>query len=426
MSLSPYILGIVTLCGIMPAWSQVLPFDELLIRAEQTNQDVAAVRQRVDEANGLLRQAGVRPAPTFNASGTTGRVLGTVGEEQFSAGFSKTLETGDKRSKRIEIAEAQVAAAKAEYEERIRQLRFELRLRYADFAGESSRVAVLSQLIDSLQQSLDLTRARAERGDAAPLDANLIAVELSRTQAQLASARGRLGVAQTELTRVAGLVAGTEPVIDPSFVPPRTRPDRGALVSRALLERPDLRTLQFQQQQGEAEQRLAEADGHANITVSAAYGYVKSRMDDQFGVNSRGVPVQIRDRDDVLSVGVSIPLFSKNRNQGNIEVSVAKTRTASLRKESLERSIPREIEAAIRRLEAAQNVREILGGSAKTQGEANLEVIRQAYQLGQMRLLDVLNEQRRLLDTKLAHADATTETLRSWAELERTVGGKLQ
>jgi cobalt-zinc-cadmium efflux system outer membrane protein len=184
--------------------------------------------------------------------------------------------------------------------------------------------------------------------------------------------------------------------------------------------------MQLQQQQREAERRLAEAEGHANVTVSAAYGYVKSRMDDQFGVNSRGVPVQIRDRDDVLSVGVSIPLFSKNRNQGNIESSVAKARAASLRKDSLERSIPREIEAAIRRLEAAQNVVEILGGSATTQAEANLEVIRQAYQLGQMRLLDVLNEQRRLLDTKLAHADATSETLRSWAELERTVGGKLQ
>ncbi len=426
MSLSPYLLGIVTLCGMMPAASQILTFDELLVRAEQNNPDVAAVRQRVDEANGLLRQAGIRPAPTFNASGTTGRVLGTVGEEQFSAGFSKTLETGDKRSRRIEVAEAQVILARAEYDERVRQLRFELRLRYAEFVGESSRVAVLTQLIQSLQQSLDLTRARAERGDAATLDANLIAVELSRTQAQLASAAGRLGVAQTELTRVAGLAAGAEPTIDPSFLPSRMSLDRAELVSRALLQRPDLKTLQLQQQQGEAEQRLAEAEGHANITVSAAYGYVKSRMDDQFGVNSRGVPVQIRDRDDVMSVGLSIPLFAKNRNQGNIEASVARTRAASLRKDSLERSIPREIEAATRRLEAAQNVVELLAGSATTQAEANLEVIRQAYQLGQMRLLDVLNEQRRLLDTKLAYADAASETLRSWAELERTVGGKLQ
>ncbi len=136
--------------------------------------------------------------------------------------------------------------------------------------------------------------------------------------------------------------------------------------------------------------------------------------------------VQIRDRDDVFSVGISVPLFSKDRNQGNMEASVAKARAAGLRKDFLEKSIPLEVDAALRRLRAVRNAMEILGGMATTQGEANLEVIRQAYQLGQLRLLDVLNEHRRLLDTKLARADATSETLRSWAELERVVGGKLQ
>lgn len=425
MSLSPYILGIVTACGMSPSWSQILTFDELLAKAEENNQEIAAVRQRVEEANGFQRQAGIRPAPTLNASGTTGRVLGTIGEEQFSAGFSKTLETGDKRSRRIEVAEKQVALASAEYDERVRQLRFELRLRYADFAGESARVAVLTQLIQTLQQSLDLTRARAERGDAATLDTNMIAVELSRAEALLAGARGRLDVAQMELNRLAGFAAGTAQTTDPSFIPSPAL-DREALISRALSDRPDLVTMRLQQQQGEAEQRLAEAEGHANITVSAAYGYVKSRMDDQFALNGRGMLVPIRDRDDVFSVGVSVPLFSKDRNQGNIEASVAKARAAGLRKDFLEKSIPVEVDAALRRLIAARNALEILGGTATTQGEANLEVMRQAYQLGQLRLLDVLNEQRRLLDTKLSRADATSETLRSWAELERVVGGKLQ
>ncbi len=426
MSLSPKLLGVVALCGTLPVWSQTLTVRELVAKAEQANQDVAAVRQRVEEERGLLRQAGIRPAPTIDASGATGRVLGTVGEEQFSAGLSKTLETGGKRSLRIEVAELKVAQATAEYEERVRQLRFDLRLRYAEFAGESARLTVLARLIETLQQSLQLTRARVERGDAAALEANLILVDLSRTEAQRASIAGRLEAARTELRRLAGFTAGEEIAVDAAFLPPSRPPLLEELVSRALLERPDLKTMRLQERQGDAERRLAEAEGRANITVSASYSYVKSRVDDTFGLDGRGAPVPIRDRDDILSVGVSIPLFSKNRNQGNIEASVARTRGASLRKEFLEKSVPLEIEGALRRLTGAQNVLDVLSGTATTQAEANLEVIRQAYQLGQLRVLDVLNEQRRLLDTQLARADAASEALRSWAELERAVGGELQ
>jgi cobalt-zinc-cadmium efflux system outer membrane protein len=46
--------------------------------------------------------------------------------------------------------------------------------------------------------------------------------------------------------------------------------------------------------------------------------------------------------------------------------------------------------------------------------------------LGQLRLLDVLNEQRRLLDLQLAKVDAEVEVLRSLTELEKAVGGELQ
>jgi len=50
-------------------------------------------------------------------------------------------------------------------------------------------------------------------------------------------------------------------------------------------------------------------------------------------------------------------------------------------------------------------------------------VIREAYKLGQLRLLDVLNEQRRLVDTQMAYIDAQADAARTWAELQRAAGG---
>jgi len=53
---------------------------ELLTMAIQENRELLAVKQRAEEARGMLRQAGVRPALTLEASGVTGRPLGTKGE----------------------------------------------------------------------------------------------------------------------------------------------------------------------------------------------------------------------------------------------------------------------------------------------------------------------------------------------------------
>jgi cobalt-zinc-cadmium efflux system outer membrane protein len=59
------------------------------------------------------------------------------------------------------------------------------------------------------------------------------------------------------------------------------------------------------------------------------------------------------------------------------------------------------------------------------QSDANLSVIREAYKLGQLRLLDVINEQRRLIDTQMQFIDAQADVARTWAELERASGGNL-
>ena len=61
-----------------------------------------------------------------------------------------------------------------------------------------------------------------------------------------------------------------------------------------------------------------------------------------------------------------------------------------------------------------------------SQSERNLAVARQAYPLGPLRILDVLHEQRRLIETHLAYLDAQSELFQSFAELERSVGGSIQ
>ena len=81
--------------------------------------------------------------------------------------------------------------------------------------------------------------------------------------------------------------------------------------------------------------------------------------------------------------------------------------------------------SAYQRWRTASDSLQVLKSGVMDPSSANLSVIRQAYKLGQLRLLDVLNEQRRLVDTQLAYIDAQADVARSWAEVERAVGGNL-
>ena len=69
------------LCESLRAQPATVTAEQLLEEALSSNRGIAAIRQRIVEAKGLLRQAGVRPAPTLDASGASGQPLRTQGEE---------------------------------------------------------------------------------------------------------------------------------------------------------------------------------------------------------------------------------------------------------------------------------------------------------------------------------------------------------
>ena len=58
--------------------------EQFIQRAFDQNREILAAQQRVAESRGLLRQAGVRPAPTIESNAASGRPLGTKGEEEFA------------------------------------------------------------------------------------------------------------------------------------------------------------------------------------------------------------------------------------------------------------------------------------------------------------------------------------------------------
>ena len=390
------------------------------------SQELAALQTRSLEAKGLLRQAGAKPPLTFDGGVASGRPLGTVGEEEYFAGLGRTLERGGKRSRRVELAEVRVAQVDSEYRERLRQLSYEIKVRYVDALSDSRRLQILDVMLASNQRSLDVTRARVEKGDAAQLDQSLIEVEVGRVEADRASVLGRLEAALTDLRRLASLAAPLPPTLNSAFSLGPLDTDLESLKRTANELRPDLTMARLVERFGEAEMRLVDAEGRPDVSVTARYYKRSGQFDNQYGTTSGGTRTLLRDQDDILAISVSVPILTKRRNLGNMEAAQARVLGARQRSRFLENAIPLEVESAWRSWVSTRKSASILENSVLPQAQKNLEIVQHAYQLGQLRILDVLNEQRRLQDTRLAALENLSVAAKSFASLERAVGGEIQ
>lgn len=405
--------------------SAVLSVADLVEMAMQRNREFLASGQRVAETQGLLRQAGVRPAPAVEVEETSTRPFGSRGEQVFSAAFFHTIETFGKRDKRMAVARKSSEAAEAGVADRRRLLALDVKARYARAVRERQKLQTIQRLSSTNREYYDLTNARVQRGDAAALEGQLLLTELSRVDAQQVVLTGSADRALLELRMVVGLPL-TEPLPLAAAMPPATtRNSLADLQAQALRDRADLRALQRLEEQALAEQALAGAEGKPDITASARYARTESNFD-QLGFDGTGQLVPVRDRDNVLSVGLSFLLFAPKRNQGAVLAAQARTSAARLHREHLEAVVRLEVEAAFRRWESARSAVDILSRGVIGPSERNVAVLRQAYDLGQIRILDVLNEQRRLIETQLAFVDAQSELFEAFAELEASVGGSIQ
>jgi cobalt-zinc-cadmium efflux system outer membrane protein len=409
------------LLGAQQTSSTLSTVDDLVRAGIANNKDLAAVRERIAEAKGLTRQAGVRPAPVLGLDGATGKPLGTIGEEQYGAEYSQPVETFGKRSKRIRFAEFSIGIAEADLQQRSTQLAYEIMAAYAEVSAERHKLKLLSDLIGLNQDTLRLTEARAKEGEVAPLEASLLKVEISRAEVSRRSAQGRLTSAELELRRLTGLDQTAR--IPDSDIPAPAPMDPDTLKRDALVNRADLKTARLEEEQEAAGINLAKAEAKPDVTLSAGYTRQDNQFDGLFGFNNSGALSPLRDRDDVLKFGVSIPLRTSRSGAGNVQAATARTAGARLRREYLERNIPLEVEAAYQRWRTASESLQMLQSGVLDPSTSNLSVIREAYKLGQLRLLDVLNEQRRLVDTQLAYIDAQADAARTRAEVERAAGG---
>jgi len=397
---------------------QGLSATELVTRALASNQELAAARLDIERARARVQQAGLRPNPTLDFEQQRG-VFNSPGERVTTVGISVPLEMGGKRARRLTLAQAELEVAQAEVAERERRLAAEVRAAYVEAMAAQRELSITEGLNRLDTQTVRVVEARVTEGDAAPLEANLLRVEVDRLRARRALVEGRLQAALLKLKALAGIAPSDvlqirEELAQPLLREPPTAVE--AAVEIALRTRPDLRLARLLEEAAQAGLKLAQAQARPDIIVSARYGTSQNSFDD--------TPIGfLTDRDKLFSVGVSIPLPLFNRNQGAVAEAATTITQAQRRREFIEAVVRSEVSSALARYQAAQTSLATFEQGVIVRSNENIRAIRAAYDVGAFRVTDLIAEQRRLLDSQREYTEALTERYRALADLQAALGG---
>lgn len=390
--------------------------DQAVAYALDHNAELLAARSEVEAARAMVRQAGLRPNPSVEFERK--EQLGGNDNTSMVAGMLP-LELGGRRSARVLVAQKELEVKERLLADRERLLAAEVRNKFGGALAEILKLGFSEDLINTTDRGFRLVAAKVREGRTAPLEENMLLVEVNRIRSVRETNEGKVEVALLELRNLIGM-RPEEPL--------RLKGDFDHLISplpplptateEALRTRPDIQAVRAIEEVTSARIGQARAEGRLDASLTGKY----ERMDFSFpqqGVNSVGQLVPIQGVFDSVSVGIRLDIPIRNKNQGAIAAAIAENDAAKRRREFTELAVRSEVATAFARYQRAARAMEIYRVGVREQASSNLDVIRQIYELGSKTLLDYIAEQRRFIELENGFIDALLETYLARVEIQR-------
>ena len=397
-----------------PAAEKEFTLQQAMVFSLQNNGDLKALREEKGIREAGKIKAGLYPNPVLEMDGTTGELTGSRFENTLSVGVSQEFLTMGKRGKRLEVADKEIESFDRQIDNSGRILMEEVKTTFYDLLLAGKKVELVERSIGLNAQLLDITKQRFEAGDVPELEVNLARVEVARSEGRKAEAERELYPAKARLLSLMGLPRDETANFSGTLeVKPVTK-TVAELKGQALAKRPDLKALEAEKAKGDAEVLLARAERTPNVIFGVGYQRENSAID----VSGE----EIKSRDNLIGMKFSIPIPFFDRNQAGIREAKARKGSAENRYAFTRLTIEREVESAFARLAAAEKSLSIYTRDILPQLEENLKLVQEAYRLGEVGILTVIEEQKKFFEVNDGYLTALYNRQAALVKLESAVG----
>ncbi len=412
--LVPGILCVLASVPALAADTQQLALPQVVEVSLQNNGDLKSFREEKGIRDAGKTRAGLLPNPTLDLEGGTGALTGSSAENNLAIGVSQEFLLAGKRDKRLTVAERELEVYRWQLADRERTLREEVKAVFYDAMLAEQRLKLTDRSIELNRQLLEVTKDRLAAGDIPELEMNLAKVELTRSEGARIEVERALLQAKARLFTFMGLPAGEAPAIagalDNGFSLNKNLAD---LKQLALGKRPDLKALETEKSRGDADIALAQSEAIPNLTAGLAFRRDTTSMEIG-GVEGKDTAYTIG-----LKLSMPIPVFDKN--QAGVQEARAKRSSAESRLTAATRNVERDVDTAYTSALNAEKVLSLYKSNIIPQLEENLKLTQEAYRLGEVGILSVIQEQKKFFEVSDGYLTALHARQLALVKLESAV-----
>ena len=409
-------ITLVALLCVLPVFSafansenqKVLTLKQALTNTEQQNLQLKRYPYHQKILSALKTQAALAPNPevSFEAE----NFLGTHGSHAFSGAqytlaLSQLIELGDKRQNRVNYATANIKAQTIEYKNTRLALFATTTERYYQVLKFQALIALNSERKSTVKQALKAIEKRAEAGAVSQADVTrmryaLSQVDLNTVMLQSEFERSRLALNELwQEQLLSDYYAG-----DLSIV---TELKNEQALLDAVNTAPDFALLQQQYMQQTANLSLQESNGESDLTLSGGVRYNQQTDASSF----------------VFSF--SMPLQLSNSNSGNIEAAQSQLALLNEQQGQLRIQLRQQVRTLYAYYKGKIAQAQLLTQQVIPQAQTLIKQSLKSYQQGQISVLQLLDAQQALFDSKRALITTHSELYQVLLTLERLTGQPL-
>ena len=382
----------------VPALTGPLTFDRAVSLAARYQLSLRAAELRASASHARIRDASRWPNPVVLGSGEN--FGGDLGSDRLESTLeiAQTIELGGDKGARSAAAAGEWRLAAAEAAVLRRDLLVLSAERFARAWSLQERLIRLREGEDLTRQAIAAASARYRAG-ASPLveraraESQALAQTVERQRAQSELAIARLELAQTwggDGASFDSLVA-VMPAREPKAVP-------------RLATHPELERASATQELSAVRLKAAEAMRVPDVTISGGVRHLEE-------VSGTG-----------FVAGIELPIPLWNRSAGTVDAARREQEAAAAEREAVGRRLGVEVMNAAERVRAAAATYDTLTLRLRPARQDLVTELLRAYRAGRLSYLDLIAEQRFLLETDLAVVDAQADLWLSQIRLDLLTG----
>lgn len=405
------------------------------------NTTVRAALARIGIARADAVQAGLFTNPTL---GLSFRFPEGGGRSNLTAGLAQNIADLWLIPPRKRAAERDLDRTILDVAREVVSLVIDTRTAYYNAVAADQALGIAHDNVALTKKLLEITEARLEAGAVGALDVNLARGQALRAEVDLRTARLEAASARRILARAFSLTSLADDLALTDTLPtPQDRLiDPEDLVELARQFRLDLRAARDNVAAAEARIKAEYAKVFPNVNIGLELERPERRS--QPGRNiladtarasiasgaltapeiesrSERAQAQSEEIDLILgpSLGITLPIF--DQNQAQIAKAQYAWQEASAVLTAIDRAIVQETREAVDRATTAWNIATLFDRELLPQARNTLSISEAAYQAGNTPILNVIDAQRSLLESRRTYVTVLQSAANAFVELERVV-----